>query len=164
MSVNEYARVGSNRPCRIPTRVRLVKSPPWLQAVAVQECPAQAAEVVATVIGGPEDSMRPSWSWSVQLPAASIAKASPMAARNATTSARSESSSDCISGNCNANSSNSPSRPARRSAVARHQPAAMCSYLIRTAVTFTTPPRNGSNHVRSSTAPANRLEHRHPPG
>src|SRR5664279_6575140 len=67
MSVNEYARVGSNRPCRIPTRVRLVKSPPWLQAVAVQECPAQAAEVVATVIGGPEDSMRPSWSWSCLL-------------------------------------------------------------------------------------------------
>ena len=61
-----------------------------------------------------------------------------MAARNTKTSARSGSSGDCTAGNCSANSSSSPSRPARRSAVARRRLAAMCSYLIRAAVTFTT--------------------------
>ena len=52
---------------------------------------------------------------------------SRMAARKAMISARSGSSGCTTAGSCNANSSSSPSNPARRSLVARRQPAAMCS-------------------------------------
>ena len=74
-----------------------------------------------------------------------------MAARNATMSSRSGSS-GLTAGNCSASNSSSPISPRRRSGVARRQLPARCSYLARTAETFTGHTTRGSKSHRSRVA------------